>query len=331
MPVKKTTKSVPATQPATPDSAYDMRSAAEVLGLQPEAESAHFDVVVNELAEYTRLGMNVMLIGKHGVGKTSAVKAACEREGWNMWYASAPLLDPDIDLGGIPVPDPKTGQLKFYTQPQLFEAEVIFLDELNRASPRTLNMIFELVQFKSIHGKRLPKLKAVHTGINPPGQGQYDVQTLDDALVDRFHAFVEMKAEFPSEMMFNILGESKALVFKQWWESYTSQVFVSPRRLVYAAEMFAAGMSLQHAFTDPKVPVGRLVVALQEAELAQANIKKAEKVRIDQRPEYLAVLNDPAYAKDNEELERILIKEGITAEEVWAEVERYEKEMEESK
>ncbi len=292
------------------------------------SEKSQFDSVVEELVDYTKLGMNCMLIGKHGVGKTSAIQAACAREGWNMWYASAPLLDPDIDLGGIPVPDAATGKLRFYTQPQLFEAEVIFLDELNRASPRTLNMIFELVQFKSVHGKRLPKLKAVHTGINPPGQGQYDVQTLDDALLDRFHAFIEMTAEFPRKVIYPILGEKKTDAMQKWYAEHLSNVFVSPRRMVYAAELHAAGMPLERAFTEPKVPVGRLKSMLQDVELASSGVVAVNReVNVWEEEKFQVALNHPLLQEDHKELARILKDLKITPEQVWAEIARYRKEQ----
>lgn len=286
----------------------------------PAPGPTQFESVVSELIEYTRLGMNAMLIGKHGVGKTSAIQEACKREGWNMWYASAPLLDPDIDLGGIPVPDKETGKLKFYTQPQLFEAEVIFLDELNRASPRTLNMIFELVQFKSIHGKKLPKLKAVHTGINPPGQGQYDVQTLDDALLDRFHAFIEMTAEFPEAVILPILGATKTGIMRQWYENHLSNVFVSPRRMVYAAGLYVAGMPMERAFTEPKVPVGRLKQMLSEADLGGVEAKVNKVPNAWDEEKFETARNHPLLQEDTKELARIMQEIGITPAEVWAEV-----------
>lgn len=287
-----------------------------------ETAMSQFDTIVTEIIEYTKLGMNVMLVGKHGVGKTSAVQAACKQAGLNMWYASAPLLDPDIDLGGVPVPDPKTGKLKFYTQPQLLDAEVIFLDELNRASPRTLNMIFELVQFKSIHGKRLPKLKSVHTGINPPGEGQYDVQTLDDALVDRFHAFIEMRAEFPGAMIASIVGTERAEAMREWYEKHLTDVFVSPRRMVYAAELLANGMPLVRAFTAPKVPVGRLVAMLEALMLTSIEVEKAKPkaVPIWEEEKFVKAMKNPLLADDTKELERIMAELGITAEQIWAKV-----------
>lgn len=241
-------------------------------------ETSPFDQLVADIKAYTTLGQNVCLVGKHGVGKTAAVLEACKQAGLTLWYKSAPLMDPDIDFGGVPIPNKETKSLEFYTAPELLEAEVIFMDELNRASPRVLNMLFEIVQFKSINGKKLKKLKAVHTGINPPGGGQYDVQTLDDALVDRFHAFIDVAPAYPDVVMLQYLTAAENNVFKTWWTSQLTGkgVYVSPRRLVYAAEAYKANMPLERAFTDAKVPVGRLREALAAVRLTTANVTQAK-------------------------------------------------------
>jgi len=52
---------------------------------------------------------------------------------------------------------------------------MLFFDELNRAHPKVLNAVFELVQFRSINGDKLPRLQCVIAAINPPGAG-YHVQ-----------------------------------------------------------------------------------------------------------------------------------------------------------
>lgn len=302
-----------------------------------ENVESSFERTVTEIIAYTKLGMNAMLIGRHGVGKTAAIQEACRREGWNMWYASAPLLDPDIDLGGIPVPNKTTKTLDFFTQPHLQTAEVLFLDELNRASPRTLNMVFELIQFKSVHGKRLPNLRVVHTGINPPGEGAYDVQVLDEALMDRFHAFIDVKHEFPSAVIVPILGEAQTSAMEQWYTQHLTDVFVSPRRMVYAAEMHKAGMPLERAFTNPKIPVGRLKemllsVAMPGVTFMVPDHKKnwtpsmvtfAEKHgAIWLEPEAVEKRERVDLVEENKEMARILKELNITAEQVWDEVAR---------
>ena len=276
-----------------------------------------FDSVVETIIANTKLNRNVMLMGKHGVGKTAAITEACKRMGLTLWYKSAPLMDPDIDFGGIPVPNKKTLTLDFFTQPQLFEAEVIFLDELNRAPARTLNMIFEIVQFRTINGKPLPKLRAIHTGINPPGEGQYDVQQLDDALLDRFHAFVTMTPQFPTAVIQPILG-AQADTLKEWWEKYCTNVYVAPRRLVYVAEAIRAGLSIENCFTNSAVPVGRLREMLAAGQMTVPVVPV--EVPIWEEEEFQRALNHPLLKKEHEELLKVLQEAGLTPELVWEKV-----------
>lgn len=274
------------------------------------------------IKQYIQAGRNVMLRGKHGVGKTALVNEACKELGLSVWYASAPLLDPDIDFGGIPVPNKKTGSLDFFAKPELFEAEVLFLDELNRASPRTLNMLFEVVQFHSVHGKKLPNLKCVVTGINPPGEGAYDVQELDPALTDRFHAFIDVKAEFPLGIVEAIVGGSTAAVFALWWRESLSIAYVSPRRMEYAARAHAAGFPLEHCFTDSKVPVGRLREMLGASELVYAQVEKVKEPWEDLwlEPKFQACINHLELKADHIELEKILQELNISVADVWKQV-----------
>lgn len=277
-----------------------------------------FDTTVETIIANTRLNRNVMLMGKHGVGKTAAITEACKRMGLTLWYKSAPLMDPDIDFGGIPVPNKKTLTLDFFTQPQLFEAEVIFLDELNRAPSRTLNMIFEIVQFRTINGKPLPKLRAIHTGINPPGEGQYDVQQLDDALLDRFHAFVELKPAFPEAVIRPILG-NQTDVLNEWWTKYCTTAYVAPRRLVYVAEAIKAGLPIEHCFTNSAVPVGRLREMLATTSMGETKVVPVE-VPIWEEEQFQKALNHPDLQKEHAELAKILKEAGITPEQVWDKV-----------
>lgn len=276
-----------------------------------------FEQVVDTIIANTQLNRNVMLLGKHGVGKTAAITEACKRMGLTLWYKSAPLMDPDIDFGGIPVPNKKSMTLDFFTQPQLFEAEVIFLDELNRAPSRTLNMIFEIVQFRTINGKALPKLKAIHTGINPPGEGQYDVQQLDDALLDRFHAFVALQPQFPEAVIRPVLG-AQTDVLKEWWEKYCTAVYVAPRRLVYVAEAIKAGLAIEHCFTNSAVPVGRLREMLAVGTMTQKVVPV--EIPIWEEEQFQRALNHPDLVKEHQELAKILKEAGITPEQVWDKV-----------
>ena len=49
-------------------------------------------------------GLNVLLVGNHGVGKSAMVLEEAKRQGLKMKYYSSSTLDPWSDLVGIPVP-----------------------------------------------------------------------------------------------------------------------------------------------------------------------------------------------------------------------------------
>ena len=227
-----------------------------------------FDDLKDTLRQALENEFNLLLVGPHGAAKTSVVKAAAE--GRKLLYWSGPLVDPDVDIGGLPMPDEKTGTVRFFTPPELAEAEIIFIDELNRASPRALNMFFELLQFRSIHGKPLPKLKAVWAAINPP-TGSYDVEKLDVALMDRFHAYFQVNPEYNADYLAQWVALPLAEALVAWVvEDVHDSHYVSPRRLEYVARLHAAGMAWEDAFDTPALPVAELRERLSTAEGEEA-------------------------------------------------------------
>ena len=220
-----------------------------------------FDGLRDILAKGINNKFNMLLIGPHGAAKTAVVRAACAD--YKMLYWSGPLVDPDGDIGGLPMPDEATGNVRFFTPAALIEAEVVFIDELNRATPRTLNMFFELLQFRSIHGKPLPKLRAVLAAINPP-DGRYDVETLDPALLDRFHAFYPVTPVYSVDYLAQVVSRPIAQALVDWIEQDVQDTFyISPRRLEYAARLLAAGMDHEDCFLDgPQLPIAQLKARL---------------------------------------------------------------------
>lgn len=83
------------------------------------------------------LGLNILLVGPPGGGKTSCLAQACKELDLRLAYFSAPTLDPFADLIGIPVPQ-KSGDsydgIQFLRPKNVTQAEVMFFDELNRAT-----------------------------------------------------------------------------------------------------------------------------------------------------------------------------------------------------
>ncbi len=128
---------------------------------------------------------NVLFVGEAGVGKTSIVKSCFEKHNLRWLYYSASTMDPWVDLVGIPkevkLPD-GTSYLDLI-RPKEFqsdEVEALFFDEFNRSHKKVRNAVMELIQFKSINGKKFNNLKIVWAAINPD-DGNYDVEKLDPA------------------------------------------------------------------------------------------------------------------------------------------------------
>lgn len=204
-----------------------------------------------ELIFWAKEGFNVLFEGKHGVGKTSIVLSVFNKLGLKYKYFSAATIDPWVDLIGIPK---ETGSenSKFldFVRPKDFaldEVEAIFLDEYNRSHKKVRNAVMELIQFKSINGHKFKNLKIVWAAINPPSEGEYDVENLDPAQKDRFHIHVQTPYEPDLVYFSNKFGEN-GKVAVEWWGNLSQSLknLVSPRRLDYALDVFEKGGDIRY-------------------------------------------------------------------------------------
>lgn len=232
--------------------------------------------MVPKAEQYLDANLNVMLIGLHGVGKTEDILRLVKSRGLKLKYYSCSTLDPYTDLVGVPVPtmDPATGveYLKMVRPRDVDDAEFIFFDEFNRADPKVHNAIFEIIQFGSINGDKLPNLKCVWAAMNPPGE-DYKVEDLDPALIDRFDVFVEV-APAPSVNYMHGAGLPKpiAQALFTWWRDHNSQKrgmenYISPRRLMKIGQVYVATGDCDKAIAKwINADRGKLKVLLQRAD-----------------------------------------------------------------
>jgi hypothetical protein len=200
---------------------------------------------------------NVLFEGRHGVGKTAMIKECFERNGLKWKYYSAATMDPWCDFVGIPrvVEDNGDRSLEYILPKDLNDdaVEALFFDEFNRSHKKIRNAVMELIQFKSINGRKFKNLKVVWAAINPhdESQSEYDVENLDLALRDRFHVHVEVPFE-PSIAFFkDQFGEAGRFAVN-WWKSLPTQVRdgISPRRLEYAMRVHQNKGDVSYVFSQ---------------------------------------------------------------------------------
>ena len=212
-------------------------------------------VTVVRLLKMLELEQNVLLIGKHGVGKTALVLETFKQAGLKHYRIfSAATMDPWVDFIGVPFKqeDGKGAYLDI-APPKDFRddnVEAIFMDEYNRAPKKVRNAIMELAQFKSINGRKFKNLKVVWAAVNPDDDEddlQYDVEKIDPAQLDRFHIQLTLPYK-PSRSFFqNKFGEEMASAAINWWNTLTqaTKLLVSPRRLEYALDWHKVGGHLE--------------------------------------------------------------------------------------
>lgn len=196
---------------------------------------------------------NVLLEGKHGVGKTSAVLEAFKKHDLKYLYFSCSTLDPWVDFVGIPkeFTDPITGITYLdLVRPKPFafdDVQVIFLDEMNRAPAKVTNALMELLQFKSINGKKLNNLKMVWAAINPPAvddkDPQYHVQELDPAIRTRFQVKYTVPFKLAESYFENMYGKDISKRLVSWWDELPKNIQheFPPREVEHALKMLKDG------------------------------------------------------------------------------------------
>lgn len=195
---------------------------------------------------------NVILRGRHGVGKTACIKEAFERNKLKWMYFSASTMDPWVDFIGVPREriDEKGNSYLDLVRPKAFandEVEALFFDEYNRSASKIRNAVMELIQFKSINGKKFNNLKIVWAAINPEEKNEddndaleYDVEPIDPAQLDRFHVIADVPYVLDKAYFNRKYGSRAANAVYDWWTDLDNKTKnkVSPRRVDYAMDFF---------------------------------------------------------------------------------------------
>lgn len=241
-------------------------------------------ISVPQLSAYMGAGLNILITGEPGTGKTAMLKEAASKNSMRMQYYSASTLDPVIDLIGIPVPDTANKRMEFYRPAGIETAEVVFFDEISRASLQTMNAILEVTQFRSLNGEPLPNLKCVVAAMNPADAAQ-GTDELPAALADRFDVYLEAAVKADYSYLKRKYGESYARagvsIFDDYQRSYNNAKrskkntigYLSPRRLDKLMEIYKAFPKAETV--RAVLPSDVVVSAPQVAQLLSAGLNPA--------------------------------------------------------
>lgn len=214
-------------------------------------------MIINEdlLKLYAQNNFNVLLSGRHGVGKTEIIKSVFNSVfGVDNWaYFSASTMDAWVDFIGVPkaVDDGNGNMVLDLIRPARFQngqIQALFFDEFNRAPAKVRNAVMELIQFKSINGRKFPNLKVIWGAVNPHDEeNTYDVDQIDPAQLDRF----QIQIPVPYKIDRGYLKSKHGIIavpFCEWWSKLTkeNQYKISPRRLEDAIRVHKVKGDLEH-------------------------------------------------------------------------------------
>ena len=203
---------------------------------------------------YAQNGFNVIISGRHGTGKTEIIKELFNEEfGENWAYFSASTMDAWVDFIGVPkaVKRADGTEVLELIRPARFAddtVEALVFDEYNRSPIKVRNAVMELIQFKSINGRKFKNLKVIWAAINPfTEEGTYDVDEIDPAQLDRFPIKIEMPYKLDKKYFKNKYG-AISKPFMDWWCSLSeeNQYKISPRLLDNSIEIYKVGGDLKH-------------------------------------------------------------------------------------
>ena len=142
------------------------------------------------MLESTPPDHNIMLSGRHGIGKSRIITGHFEAKGQKVVTLFLGQMSDPGDLIGLPDKDAATGKTVFmppYWFPTDGQPVVLFLDELNRARPEILQTIMDLALNRKLAGRSLPEGSRIISAVND-GE-EYQLTDLDPALVSRFNIY----------------------------------------------------------------------------------------------------------------------------------------------
>lgn len=203
------------------------------------------DTVVDETLITLLSGGHGLFMGLPGLGKTLLVNtvATVMGLGTHRVQCTPDLMPADILGSEVLDEDPKTGKKSFRFIPGPVFTELLMVDEINRASPRTQSALLQAMQEHTVtvagHTQPLPSPFHVLATQNPLDQeGTYP---LPEAQLDRF--LLQINVDYPT------LEAERAMVV-----ATTGQGLTTPKPLLKASHLLKAQTLVKH------MPVGAQTV-----------------------------------------------------------------------
>ena len=110
----------------------------------------------------------LLLVGAHGCAKSFVLERLAEALGMEFRSYNASLINYD-DLVGVPLPDATRTKLEYLSSPEsIWDAEVVFMDEISRTRPELQNKLFPIIYEKRVQGRPLSRLVYRWAAMNPP-------------------------------------------------------------------------------------------------------------------------------------------------------------------
>jgi len=150
-----------------------------------------FKTFVSVAPHVARVRKPVLLRGRHGIGKSCVVYQLAEVIGLPVVERRASQMT-EGDLLGLPSTD---GDCTRWNPPEWYltacrEPVVLFLDEVDRATPEVRQGIFELTDSRKLAGFSLHADTIIVAAVNGGEHGaQYQVGEMDPAELDRWTVF----------------------------------------------------------------------------------------------------------------------------------------------
>lgn len=184
-----------------------------------------------------RANQPLLMVGRHGVGKSELVAAAAEEMGVGHIVRDLSLMEPP-DLAGLPVVE---GGTMRYVAPSFLPTQgqgLLALEELNRAQRYLQAPCLQLLTARCLNDYELPPGWLPVACINPCDDG-YTTDELDAALTSRFLQ-VEVEADVGEWLKWALLNRVDGRVsdYVSTLPKFSDEA--SPRSFAYASNILRA-------------------------------------------------------------------------------------------